>query len=194
MPRGQRFYLKGTYFETVNRVTVLATISAAGDAVHPLLIFKGKRLPYRVLLLLPDGSETTESAASLLPPDSLLTTRPEIGGMDDRIFMLWCKNFVQRISYLTANGRRVLHVYDGHRSHMILRCLKTLKEGSVEAYAIPAHTSGTTQPLDISVFGPFKKAINEFLSQLSKSIGSCLGRRSKVTLYDICEAFTKSYY
>lgn len=37
---------------------------------------------------------------------------------------------------------------------MTLRCHQTLKEGYLEAYAIPVKTSVETQALDVSVFEP----------------------------------------
>eukprot|EP00171_Calliarthron_tuberculosum_P023294 IDg23294t1 len=61
MQKGQRCNLKGTDFDTVNRVTVLGCVSAAGDAVLPIWIFKGKRFPYSVRTL-SDGSETRVSS------------------------------------------------------------------------------------------------------------------------------------
>eukprot|EP00171_Calliarthron_tuberculosum_P021386 IDg21386t1 len=192
MPKGQRCHVKGSDFETINRASLLACVSATGDAVLPLWIFKGKRLPYRVRTM-PDGSERIDAAADILPPESLLATRPEVGGMDEHIFVQWCRAFVDRVKHLTANGRKVLLVYDGYRAHMTLRCLNILKDGNLEAYAIPAHTSGTTQPLDVTVFGPFKKAINDFLSRMSRRSLGRTEAASKVSLYDMCRAFTAAY-
>ncbi len=56
-----------------------------------------------------------------------------------------------------------LLIYDGYRSHMSFQALKILLDGNVEAYALPSHTSGITQPLDVSVFAPFKHHINKEL-------------------------------
>ena len=52
-------------------------------------------------------------------------------------------------------NRKVLLVLDGYRSHMTYQALRILRNGGVIVYALPAHTSGYTQPLDVSVFGTF---------------------------------------
>ena len=42
-----------------------------------------------------------------------------------------------------------------------------LEEVGVIAYALPAHASGSTQPLDVAVFSPFKEAVrNRYLSSV----------------------------
>ena len=43
-------------------------------------------------------------------------------------------------------------MYDGYRSHMSLQVLTTFELGGIFVFALPAHTSGSTQPPDISVF------------------------------------------
>eukprot|EP00171_Calliarthron_tuberculosum_P005826 IDg5826t1 len=115
----------------------------------PSLIFKGTTIPYRTLEQ-EDGTVVTENVASALPPESLIGTKPERGGIDSVLFVSWCKQFVECVSYLTANGRKVLLVYDGYRSHMSFRALKTLSERKRRGLRLPSHTSGVTQPLNVS--------------------------------------------
>ncbi len=52
---------------------------------------------------------------------------------------------------------------------MSFQALKMLSDGNVEAYALPSHTSGITQPLDVSVFAQFKHHINEELYKNASS-------------------------
>jgi DDE superfamily endonuclease len=78
---------------------------------------------------------------------------------------------VEAVAVLTTNGRKVLLIYDGYRSHLGLEVLKTLMNCSVLAYALPAHTSGTTQPLDVGIFSPFKQALNKHTHCLSATTG-----------------------
>eukprot|EP00171_Calliarthron_tuberculosum_P001831 IDg1831t1 len=66
----------------LNRVTLLGTINAA------------------------------ESIASVLPPGSILGTRADIGGVNQAVFVRWCKSFVLRVQHLTADEKKVLMVYD----------------------------------------------------------------------------------
>ena len=93
--------------------------------------------------------------------------------------------FVQSVHDLARNGRHVLLVYDGYRSHMSLKVLELFQKNNGVVYAIPAHTSGKTQPLDVVVFGIFKKALRDIL-------GACvrLNGYEKLDTYDFCGMLT----
>lgn len=67
------------------------------EELAELVIFKGKRLPYRVLTQ-PDGNIKIESAAHLLPPGSIYGTRPEVDGIDTKIFVSCCIYFPDRVT------------------------------------------------------------------------------------------------
>lgn len=191
VPSKIRCHVKGADFEgNLARVSLLACISAAGEAVCPLWVFKGTRLPFRVIRN-ENGEISTQSAAHLLPPDSLLGTRKEKGGIDSSLFAQWAEYFVRTVRHLTNGNRKVLLIYDACRAHMTLHALSILRKGNIEVYALPAHTSGFTQPLDISVFSPFKTAVNETLYKLGNSLKE---NNVKVTLYNMCDSFRAAYY
>lgn len=46
---------------------------------------------------------------------------------------------------------------DNHESHMSLEALDFSKQNGIVILTLPPHTSNKLQPLDVSVFGPFKK-------------------------------------
>ena len=75
----------------------------------------------------------------------------------------WADLFVEGIKDLTCNGCKVLLVYDGYRSHMSFKALDILRRGNVVVYALPAHTSGTTQLLDVAISSPWKVSCREYL-------------------------------
>eukprot|EP00171_Calliarthron_tuberculosum_P002436 IDg2436t1 len=149
---------------------------------------KGKKVPFRFNSLA-DGTRVLETVSSVLSSDSLLAAREDKPGMNSQLFIYWCSKFVERVSHLTANGRKVLLLYDGYRSHMSFKALQILSSGNIEAYALPANTSGSTQPLDVSVFSPYKTYINEYLYRTSSSLRSA----KKVSQFDLCEAFNHAY-
>lgn len=60
-------------------------------------------------------------------------------------------------------------IYDGYRGHLGFKVFLTLKEGDVVAYCLSAHTSGTTQLLDIGIFSPFKSILNELIYSVTSS-------------------------
>lgn len=84
-----------------------------------------------------DGTQYTQSIANVLPSGSILGTRIDIGGVNQAVFVRWCKTFVQSVQNLTANNRKVLMVTDACRAHLSLQCLSILKDGGVGVYAIP---------------------------------------------------------
>ena len=173
VPRAYRCHTTSADFSTnLSRLSLLECVNAPGESILPLRIFKENRLPYRVRRL-SNRLLVTDSATSMLPPDSLVGTRPEEGGIDTKIFTSSCKEFVKRVHYLTVGGKKILLVCDALRAQMSLPYLKILRYDPVEVYAIPAQTSGTTQPLDFGVYSAFKHYINEHLHTPSAS-QSCL--------------------
>lgn len=149
-------------FLNSNRVTIMPVISAAGRMTSPLFVFRDKRLPYWVKIT--EGSEVVETFADHLPRQSLVSVREQLGGVDTHNFYNWACNFVRDTKDLTANGRKLLLIYDGYRSHMSLQVLQLLHQNGIIVYALPAHTSGKTQPLDVCLFSPFKDALNEAMN------------------------------
>eukprot|EP00171_Calliarthron_tuberculosum_P000133 IDg133t1 len=125
--KGKRCHTRGADFESnLSRVSLLGCVSAAGEAVLPLWIYKGKRFPFRVRLM-PDGSQQAESAAHLLPPGSLHGTRPEVGGVDTKNFCVVVRALRSACREPYPRRQKVLLVYDAHRAHMSLECLLILK-------------------------------------------------------------------
>ena len=92
-----------------------------------------------------------------------MNTRKDVAGVDKVNFERRAKRFVADIADKTANMRKVLLVYDGYRSHLGFKVLEKLKTGNVITYCLPAHRSGTTQPLDVGLFRPFKQYLNEIV-------------------------------
>ena len=81
----------------------------------------------------------------------------------------------------------MLLIYDGYKSHLDIRALEALKEAGVIAYAFPAHTSGSTQPLDVAVFSSFKAALREHCLRSVHSWETAL------SLNDLARIITDSY-
>jgi hypothetical protein len=51
----------------------------------------------------------------------------------------------------------ILILYDGHKSYLSLTLTEWAKKSNVLLFVLPPRTSHLTQPLDVGVFGPFKK-------------------------------------
>ena len=76
-----------------------------------------------------------------------MTTPKDVAGVDNFNFERWAERFVTDIADKTAN-------------HLSVKMLGKRKTGNLIAYCLPAHTSGTTQPLDVGLFRPFKQCLN----------------------------------
>ena len=70
------------HFLSTNRVTMLPAVSADGKAVPPMFVFKGSRLPYRVLFQ--EGIKTVQTYTDCLPRGCIVSMRSEGGGVDTK--------------------------------------------------------------------------------------------------------------
>ena len=57
--------------------------------------------------------------------------------------------------------RERLLIIDGHASHLSFPFFEFAVDHNITLLRMPAHTSHLLQPLDVSVFSPLKKALND---------------------------------
>lgn len=174
-------------FVNCHRMTMMPSISAAGDVGPVLYVFQGVQMPYRTVV--ENGHVRVETLANHLPKNSLVTTRKKIGGVDGSKFYEWAKALVEDVRPLTAGGRKLLLTYDGYRSHMTLRVLELFRDNGIVVYALPAHTSEKTQPIDASLFGSFKVKLNEIISECAT-----IETLATYTVYDFLKMLRHAYY
>lgn len=153
--------------------------SAPEETGPPLFVFKHHTLPWRRVLR--KGATQVETYADFLPQGSVVAAREEGGGVDSANFLSWARHFVDSVRDLTAGGRKVLLIYDGYRSHMSLAVLEFFKTIGDIVYALPAHTSGKTQPLDLVSFALFKTKLDELLSSVAS-----LWRLDVIDSFEFC--------
>ena len=142
-------------FKNIKRITMMPVVFANGDVGRSLFVVQGTRVTYRTTLH--DGMETMETLADCLPRGSVITTRQDVASVDLHNFLQWGRLFAEGCRDLTAGGRQVLFILDGYRGHMMYPVLRLFDASGIIVYALPAHTSGSTQALDASVFGSFKE-------------------------------------
>lgn len=80
------------------------------------------------------------------------------GWMDDETFLVFLKHFQKHSN--ASPTHKVLLVLDNHSSHVHINSLDFCKENGIVLLSFPPHCSHKLQPLDRSVYGPFKKAVN----------------------------------
>ena len=163
--RDTSHHVRLSVFRNVSRVTIMPVIFANGEKGRPLFVFKGTKLSHRVVKTV-RGLEK-QSLTDCIPRYSIVITREDLAGVDKRNFVRWAEIFVKDVSDRTRHGRKILLLYNGYRSHMSLKVLRILREGNVIAYCLPAHTSGKTQPLHLTVFAAFKHHIAANMKSIS---------------------------
>jgi len=54
-------------------------------------------------------------------------------------------------------NKPVLLILDGHTTHTSSELIQWALTNNIHIFVLPAHTSQVLQPLDVAVFGPFKR-------------------------------------
>jgi hypothetical protein len=136
----------------------------------------------------PKEQEPQQVVLGCLPRRAKVTTREDLAGVDSQNFTRCAAEFVLEVCDLAENGRKCLLMYDGYRSHLCFKALSILRDGGVIAHALPAHTSGKTKPLDVSIFSPFKAKLNDGIHSIAMT-------NSAMThdVFDFCKLVTEAY-
>ncbi|XP_050507964.1 uncharacterized protein LOC126885437 [Diabrotica virgifera virgifera] len=80
------------------------------------------------------------------------------GWMQEKSFIIFLKHFQKHTN--ASLSHKILLVLDNHSPHIHINSLDFCKDNGIVLLSFPPHCSHKLQPLDRSVYGPFKKAIN----------------------------------
>ncbi|CAP79192.1 Pc06g01990 [Penicillium rubens Wisconsin 54-1255] len=139
------YYGRRALLQPGNRewVTVIKCTNAAGWALPPCVIFKGKVF--------------IESWFDGLPEDWRFEVSPN-GWTSDEIGLRWLKKlFIPTTSSRTKGGYRLL-ILDGHGSHLTPKFDEICEENKIIPICMPPHSSHLLQPLDIGCFAVLKRS------------------------------------
>lgn len=151
-------------------VTLCCFINASGGTIPPVFIFPRAKVADYMSFGAPSGS--------------LICVHKSGWMTSDNFFKVIC-HFV-KYSHATKEDP-VLILLDNHESHMSIETIRYAKENGVIMLTFPPHCSHRLQPLDVAVYGPFKKRYN---SALNEWMISNPGRT--VSLYQIPSLVTKA--
>jgi hypothetical protein len=130
-------------------ITVLSCINASGDSIPGFYIFRGKRMMENYIQHCKNGAS--------------MAMQPE-GWMTASLFSQWISHFIKSLESrdgVSPTNRHLL-IVDGHNSHVTLEVVHKAMQVGLDLVTLPSHTSHRLQPLDVSVFGPFKKAFKRY--------------------------------
>jgi len=152
-------------------VTVCGAVNAIGNSVPPLFVFP--RVNFKEYMI--KGA----------PVGSIGTAHPS-GWMTAQNFVVWIKHFVQHSH--ASNDNQVLLVMDNHDSHTSIEMLDYAKSNGVTIVTFPPHCSHKLQPLDRTVYGPFKRYFNTAADAwMTNNPGK------PMTIYDLAELVGNAY-
>jgi DDE superfamily endonuclease/Tc5 transposase DNA-binding domain len=122
--------------------TVIECVSAAGTAIPPYVIFKGKHIQ----------SNWFQQGA---PTDWMIATSPK-GWTSNGLALNWLqRHFEPHTRPRNKNKYRFL-ILDGHGSHLTPEFQEFCEIHCIVLLCLPPHTSHLLQPLDVSVFSSLK--------------------------------------
>ena len=136
--RGQPVAMQ-TCLEKGNSMTFVGIINAVGQALPPVFLIPRKRWN-------PDFMRnTTYGAKGLLEPG---------GWMNGERFVETLQHIHEKTGSCAEN--KILLIMDNAQCHMNIHVVEYAIEHGIVIVTLPPHTTNKLQPLDVSVFGPFK--------------------------------------
>jgi hypothetical protein len=123
-------------------VTTIEAINAKGWAIPPFIIFDGKL------------HQSTWYQTGIPPTWRIALS--DNGWTNDKLGLEWIQHFHENTKY--CKGKWRLLIFDGHGSHQTAEFRDFCLQNYILTLCMPAHTSHILQPLDVSCFGPLKKA------------------------------------
>ena len=103
-----------------------------------------------------------ENCLLTAPPGSSATGHPRATGwMTEEGFSKYIRHFVK---YAKPTAEQpLLLLLDDHSSHISVDVINFAKTNNVTMMSFPPHCSHKLQPLDVSVFGPFKAYVKKHM-------------------------------
>ena len=152
--------------------TLCCAISASGNHLPPFYIFPRVFMKDRFMYGTAPGSKGVASKS---------------GYMNSNIFAEDYLPFFIR-NARCSKDHPVLLILDNHSSHVSLETVNTCKENGIHLLTLPPHTSHKLQPLDRSVYGPFKTYYNRAMDNWMRS-----NPHLSISIYDVAELSTQAF-
>lgn len=169
--RGEKQIGQVTSADRDELVTVLCTVNAIGNALPPVLIFPRVRFKDFFLKGAPAGS---------------LGLANRSGWMSSELFLLALEHIVRHTK--CSMEEPILLILDNHESHVSISTINKAKESGVILLTFPPHCSHRLQPLDVSVYRPFKSRYNAACNDwLTNNPGKA------ISIYNVAELVGSAY-
>lgn len=170
-PKGTKQLGKAVSYERGRNITVCGCISASGSFIPPMFIYPRARMSDQLKRNGPVGAKYTCSLK---------------GWITEELFVEWLHHF--KLHTACSIDNPVLLIVDNHTSHCSLPAYNFCRANGITVVSFPPHTSHKLQPLDLTVFGPLKKAYSNECSTFMRQ-----NPHQKITPYDVAEIFNKAF-
>lgn len=154
--KGARRVGQKTSAERGTNVSLAAAVSATGQTIPSFYIFPRKNMQKNFM----------ENAA----PGSV-GVATDSGWMNAEIFVKYMAHFIKHAA--ATKESPILLLLDNHTSHLSVEAINMAVEHGISMVSFPPHCSHRIQPLDVSVFGPFK---NMYHTQCQAWMKNHIGR------------------
>ena len=183
--KGRKQIGKITSQERGQLVTINLAVSALGNHIPPFFVFtRYKIFVFNVLccflnfqLFLFSFRVKWQNHFLIGGPLGSAGTCNKSGWMTEPDFVIFLNHFIKHVR--PSPEHPVLLLVDNHGSHLSIEGLNLAKENGITMLSFPPHCSHKLQPLDRSVYGPFKKYANTAMDAFIVNQKRCL------TIYDI---------
>nr|XP_036576889.1 transposase [Colletotrichum truncatum]KAF6783710.1 transposase [Colletotrichum truncatum] len=155
--------------------TMLECVSATGQALPPLVIYRGKSVQQQWFPL--DIHKRDIYSGWKF-------TATENGWTSDSTAVEWLENIFIPLTKPDHPSEQRLLILDGHGSHETTEFMYLCYKHKIYLLFLPPHTSHVLQPLDQAVFGPLKATYRKELGYLIQHNDSTVvGKRNFLTCY-----------
>ena len=132
------------------RISLLLCISASGEKLPPLLVFKGKS----------DGNKIKKLKENeYVKKKKIFVECQENSWADNNIFMIWLNNVFFRHKLEQENSAKKILIMDRATTHYDKNLSKLFKDNNSSFILIPPGLTRYIQPLDVSINGPLEKKL-----------------------------------
>ncbi|KAK9977146.1 hypothetical protein ABG768_018967 [Culter alburnus] len=133
-------------------VTVVCAVNAAGNAAPPMFIFPRVKFKDCFMIGAPPGAKGTSTRTGWMNEDT------------------WAEFLDHLIQHTNCTpDRPMLLIQDNLKAHISLKAVEIAKSNGIVLLTLPPHTSHRMQPLDVTVYGPFKTQYSRALDGWMRS-------------------------
>jgi len=159
--KGKKRVGQKTSAERGTNVTLAFAVNAAGQSIHPFFIFPKKNMQNSWMA---KASPGTVGVAN------------ESGWMDAKTFTKYLGHFIKHAH--ASKSSPTLLLLDSHTSHLSIEVIDMAIDAGITMLSFPPHCTHRMQPLDVTVYGPFK-------TMFSRQCQNWMKSHSSLQFYDI---------